>query len=495
MKLSLFKVVILLSLILATTAFGQQQGLTFNFFGGGARSEGMGQAFTAVSDDATAARWNPAGLYVHEKTLMVFSYASLMPRGEYSFYPYNSGSRVDVFDHSGNFGSLSNWSIVTPLRVKGHHVVASVGYNDDFDVYYKFGENLFGDWTGENPNALFEKHGRISSLNLGMGTRIYQNISIGATGNIYTGKVVTNEGRYYYRDVDYNNGYATYASNVTVLDSTSFSGFNTTLGILYSGDNFRAGFTVKTPFNLDGESDTSQYRISTRNGVGIIQDDWNITGFGIFKTDTIYVDNRTFKIEMPLMMTMGMAMNTDIKLLGNLLGVQDESLLLSADVEYRKFSDRMIKNLVNFVINANGDRIETYEIRDPNWSDVWQVRLGAEYLFNTGFGEIPIRLGYRNESYPQGDIASYSVEYVNERDQVGDTTNTLKVFYVFDYDKGNTTGYSLSFGTGIHWSRILLDFAYTYTTYNQMIYVSDNVLRSENDWKNHHLNFSFTGYF
>jgi len=97
MKLSLFKVSILFALMLATTAYGQQQGLSYNFFGGGARSEGMGQAFLAVSDDGTAGSWNPAGLYIHEKTLMVFSYSFLMPRGNYSYYidnaVYNTYSR------------------------------------------------------------------------------------------------------------------------------------------------------------------------------------------------------------------------------------------------------------------------------------------------------------------------------------------------------------------------------------------------------------------
>jgi len=493
MKLSLFKVVILLSLMLATTAYGQQQGLSFNFFGGGARSEGMGQAFTAIADDGTSARWNPAGLYVHEKTMMVFSYGFLMPKGKYTFHV--DETRTDSYNHQGTFGSIGNWSIVSPIRIKGHHVVASLGYNDDFDVYYRFGENLFGSWSGEDPNALFEKNGRVSSINLGLGTRIYDQFSIGVTGNIYTGKIVTDETRLYSRDIYSYYGYAVYQSDVHVIDSMSMSGFNTSIGLLYSGDAFRMGLTVKTPFNLKGESDTTQYRISTRNDVPIRQDDWNLTGFGIFKTDTIYIDNRTSKMEMPLMVTLGLATDTDVKLLGNFLNVSDETLLLSGDFEYRRFSGKMVQNLIDFTLTATGDKIETFETNDPNWSNVWQLRLGGEYLFNTSFGEIPIRLGFRNEQFPQGNISSYNIEYVNELDEVGDTLNTLKIFYVFDYDNDKTTGYSLSFGSGIHWSQIMLDFAYTYTTYDQQIYISDGVLRSENDWKNHHLNFSFTGYF
>src|SRR5687767_1453074 len=51
----------LLVLAASTTAFGQP-GLSLNRAGSGARAAGMGDAFIAVSDDGTAASWNPAGL-------------------------------------------------------------------------------------------------------------------------------------------------------------------------------------------------------------------------------------------------------------------------------------------------------------------------------------------------------------------------------------------------------------------------------------------------
>ncbi|UCD94717.1 MAG: hypothetical protein JSU69_01305, partial [Candidatus Zixiibacteriota bacterium] len=107
--------------------------------------------------------------------------------------------------------------------------------------------------------------------------------------------------------------------------------------------------------------------------------------------------------------------------------------------------------------------------------------LGTEYLFNTSIGEVPVRFGFRNEAYPEGNIHFLFL----------DSTRSL---YLFGYAKNRTTGLSFSLGSGIHWSQILLDFAYTYTTYDQEIY-EDLVLRSENNWKNHHLNFTFTGYF
>lgn len=54
----------LLAFVLLTTAStaGAQTGLVFNRAGSGARAAGMANAFIGVSDDGTAASWNPAGL-------------------------------------------------------------------------------------------------------------------------------------------------------------------------------------------------------------------------------------------------------------------------------------------------------------------------------------------------------------------------------------------------------------------------------------------------
>jgi len=46
--------------VMSTPAAGQ--GVSLNRPGSGARAAGMGNAFIAVSDDGTAASWNPAGL-------------------------------------------------------------------------------------------------------------------------------------------------------------------------------------------------------------------------------------------------------------------------------------------------------------------------------------------------------------------------------------------------------------------------------------------------
>src|SRR5262249_6176904 len=53
---------LLAALLLPAPRAAGQIGFSFNRTGSGARAAGMANAFVAVSDDGTAASWNPAGL-------------------------------------------------------------------------------------------------------------------------------------------------------------------------------------------------------------------------------------------------------------------------------------------------------------------------------------------------------------------------------------------------------------------------------------------------
>ena len=487
MKLSLLKLTLLCFLILTTTAYSQQQGLFFNFFGGGARSEGMGQAYIALSDDAAGGGWNPAGLYTHERTFMGFSYGFLMPRGDYQFY-VNSGRQLD-YGHEGNVGGISNWSIITPMRIKGHPFAFNISTTRFFDVYYRFGEKLFPWSDGDpndplddnDPNALFERTGGINSFNLGFGTRLYKRFSMGVMANIYYGGVVTEEDRVVRSDTLKDGEPYLIEVNSRVYDSTNYTGFNATVGFKYDGDNLKAGLMVRAPFTLKGESDTTLIMRSTGNGVEL--DSINSP----FRTQTVYVDNQTSKIDIPLMVGFGLAYNVK------------ENWIVAGDVEFRGFGGKKIQTLDSLRLTAAGDKEEYFSEFDPNWSDVWSLRFGTEYTFDTPIGKVPVRFGARKENLPEGTIVNYNLIYEGPKGPGGvpspSNNDSTRVFYSYNFADNKTRGYSLSFGAGLHWDQILIDVAYTYTNYEQGIWISEDLIRSKNIWKNHHLNVSFTGYF
>ncbi len=77
-------------LLLALTGLASAQ-VSFDFTGAGARAEGMGKAYlSALSDDASAMTWNPAGLVGHEKPILGLSLASSRPRGSFKYMNGNS---------------------------------------------------------------------------------------------------------------------------------------------------------------------------------------------------------------------------------------------------------------------------------------------------------------------------------------------------------------------------------------------------------------------
>jgi len=492
MKLSLFKATLLFALIFTTTAFGQEQGMSFNFFGSGARSEGMGQAYIAISNDATAGSWNPAGLYVHEKTMTNFSYSFYMPRGEYTFF--QGGGLQSSFSHDRDFNMLNNFNFITPLYLGATKTVVTVGYSRNFNIYYKFGENLFSDWAGNDVNTVFERWGGIANINLGLGTMVWRGFSLGATVNIYTGEVVTQENKAYSREgtADFFGQEAVYEANVTVLDTTKYSGVNFLFGALYEAGRFRTGLTVRTPFNLKGESDSSFYWLATENGVALGE---NAAPFPMFVEDTAYVIDINSEIEIPMMIAFGLGYDFT------------DNLLLSGDIEYRGFKDKKVKNLVpdGKIIEPGGDQtlIFTDTLVAPKFSNILQFRIGGEYILNTSFGEIPIRAGFRNEAFPEGDIADYSINYTGPKGARGEANDSTRTYYLFDYKDNKVTGFSFALGTGLHMDNILLDFALTYSSYEQDIYRREYIdedsftetLRSKNEWNDYNLTISFTGYF
>ncbi len=250
-------------------------------------------------------------------------------------------------------------------------------------------------------------------------TRLYRELSVGITGNVYYGNVVTDEKR----NLVWNSEAL---SRVEVLDSTRYSGFNATVGFLYTGEKLRGALVLRTPFNLGGNSDSTTYRYTTFNNVPLAA-----------MSDTVYVNNMTSKLEMPLMIGLGGAYNVT------------EKFILSADVEYRKFNGKIIQNLravdgVEFT--ASGDRVEHFVDRNPNWSNVIQMRLGLEYTMHTSVGEVPFRIGARNEALPYGDITGYDIIYEGQKGAPANVNDSTRISYRFYYNSNKVTGYSVSIG-------------------------------------------------
>jgi len=90
LKTTLIALAVICALCTAAFAANETGGRVGEFlsFGAGARPLGMGKAFVAVADDASATYWNPAGLTQIDKPQLTTFYSSLFEDTSYSFISY-----------------------------------------------------------------------------------------------------------------------------------------------------------------------------------------------------------------------------------------------------------------------------------------------------------------------------------------------------------------------------------------------------------------------
>ncbi len=436
-----------------------------DFTGGGARAEGMGRAFIGVSDDITAGSWNPAGLFVLEKPVMAVSYGALAPRGSTSakFFRWDAS-----LDHSGSFDDLTSANFIAPVRLKGHQFVGSFSFTRNFDEFQISRSTWFDSIfvitfgqldTVEQSNGLTsELQGGLNSVNIGFGTRLYEKLSFGAAVNVYSGSVTRDieqvSATDSFPDFIYSGNYIKRTIYASVIDSNKFSGVNVTVGFKLNTDKVDVGLVVRTPFSLKVGTDRSIYYIQENSGpvIGVPRK--------VF-SDTTYFDDLKAKYGLPLMVAVGVGYHPSDK------------FLWAADIEYRNYSSSDVDLRDSILIDPGGSNTEYFTEEDPGWKNVFIVRSGVEHLRETPIGTVPLRAGIGYVPLP-----------VASRDVGG--------------KRSLTTSLNFSLGTGLHWSQIHLDLAYTFTSISwegPLNVLGQNIGFGEMDSRNHHLNFTFTGYF
>ncbi len=445
----------------------QYEPYNFEFNGNGARALGMGNAYLGVSDDITAIGWNPAGLFKMESPIIGFTFTSLSAKGQFLSQKLNTTSlplpsENLVLDQNGSFKALTSVNFLAPLRLKGHPFVGSIaytrhsnefqkqGYKFDFidfvPIFNEAGTFLFTDTILGYVNTSTELRGGIEAINIGFGTRVYSDLAFGTSLNIYSGKVQRSSNSVAVAPgIPVNNfqhGFGLIYQNQ--FDSNSFSGFNVTMGLKLDGPKFDAGLVVRTPFSLNQKGEEVSVEIVDLNGVA-------------FLTDTTFQIDLLTKYDIPLMVGFG-------------LGLQmNEKWLLATDFEYRNFASSHIKIRQNLILVPGGSNVEEFTVLDSTewqYSNVFIVRAGTEYKYESQIGTVALRAGLGYVPLPTPSVDSSG-------------------------NRSTAVSYQASLGAGIHWSQIKLDIGYMYKSYN----LEAQSFVSEEQAQNHFLNVSFTGYF
>lgn len=273
--------------------------------GSGARALGMGGAFIAVADDATAASWNPGGLTQLERPEL-----SLVYGWNFISEELGSTSRISPVD-AGDiaFDEINYLSVAWPLpwTLAGRNFVVSLNYQRKYDFNRRLelqargstflGRALYRIASLDTTDVAFKQDGHLAALSPAFGFELTDRLSAGFAANIWDSRFVPGnewESVTERRSVDrlflHRRGVAGDILNVfagranTHEKYDDVEGINYTFGLLYKATqnlslgavyhtayatdvDYRRINRLRNPFGADYYS--SQMRIEWPGAVGI----------------------------------------------------------------------------------------------------------------------------------------------------------------------------------------------------------------------------------
>lgn len=391
---------------------------SLNPVGSGARALGMGGAFIAVADDATAASWNPGGL-IQLETPEISVVGALFHRTEDNAFGTNPEASGE---QSVSEDRINYLSAAYPFTLFNHNMIVSLNYQNlydftrewDFPLAQQLSENL-----STSQNIDFQQEGSLSAIGIAYCIQIAPKFSCGLTMNFWEDGLYENA----WEQTTRQHGSGTYVGNPFTFESTShdqfsFSGFNFNLGFLWNvNSKVTLGGVLKTPFEADLKHESTFY--SSLNFPEVPALDSTIST----------ADDLDEQLDMPMSYGIGIAYRFS------------DQLTVSADIYRTEWDDFVLTD-------AEGNKTSPITGQPTGESDIdptHQVRMGAEYLLINPKYVIPLRGG---------------------------------IFYDPAPAEGNPDEFfGFSLGSGIVYGRFIFDIAYQYRFGNN---VGTSILKNLN---------------
>ncbi len=336
-----------LVLLLAVTAWGQNQSFSFEFdpavltpTPSGPRAAGMGRAHTAIADDAYAIGWNPAGLAQVDQNLAAI--AGTVTFGNFNLeMPSNMTLLYDREASQGSTASLNfiGFTIPIPVADPSYNLVSSIAIRNvaDFADEYSFStiqqsQEIFSDEIMATEGGLF-------SLAGGIAMNILPSVQLGASVNFLSGRYKYKQTTRYF-DEAIDDRFEEY--------SNKFSGFHFDVGFLWHvSQNLTLGSRLSTPHRIHYNQ--------------VEQTDSN---------DNSYQFDADFQLEKPLSVSYGLALT------------MADNVTFAFDYVQRPWNK----------IKAVRDTEEV----DRVFANANSFHMGIEYVLKSDHINVPWRLGFFN---------------------------------------------------------------------------------------------------
>jgi long-subunit fatty acid transport protein len=337
MRKKVFTATFILLVVMLCYSSGYSQGFGVvdeatagNFFVVGARALGMGGAFTAVANDATALVYNPAGL---ARVIRIEFSGTLTNQRINNKTDLGIGFNDGRLQNNTRFGS---GNLVLPVPTYRGSLVLAFGVNrvKSFDQAMEFSSNLYG----KDEKGIETESGGIYLWSFGAAVDISPNISVGGALNYWNGK--DNYTWLYENILDPFS----YRYNDAIKDR--YSGYNLKLGVRSQPNKFlTVGATIETPVTYTIKEDWSQGTDTVFSHAGSVSE--------------LDYGNSEYKITLPFSLGGGLALDFN-------------NLTVAGDVNYTDWTQMEYKRLEDLA-DANRLIQDTYKA-------TLRYHLGAEFL-------------------------------------------------------------------------------------------------------------------
>ena len=415
--------------------------------GSGARAFGMGGAFIAVADDATAASWNPAGLSQLEKpeVSVVFATNDLETRNpSLTFTSETFSAFASEFKFSQSGSNVDFLSFAYPFRIRNLKMVSQISYqrliNLSLDAHLDQPtilreETFHPERNQPQPDVHTENHKSATINSAGGGDLITVSLAVQVSPLLSLGLAAN----YFYRGFENSQELEAAITDTVFMDDDEdgvfdeprpssatntfrnlqegdLSGFNVNFGVLVKPiQKISLGFIFRTPVTLDFKlvEDAAQDLI-------------------IGTTTTVDA-----KIEYPYSLGLGLAVHPI------------DQLTLSSDFTWSNWSESKLTHgkratkefgeITEEIIHdepfpGNEDAFEdSREQQDTN-----QFRLGVEYVFLRGSWLIPVRAGFFTNTLYITDGNDESITYLGYTVGIGVGIKDFLFDAAFVYQRGDS---------------------------------------------------------
>ena len=391
--------------LVATATTSVAQDISLNRPGSGARAAGMGNAFIAVSDDGTAASWNPAGLSQLRKP--EFSLVHATGHRDISREGYRARDESAAFTTlttANTVADLEFASAAVPFSVAGKPVTLQVGWRR----LYQLTSRMQGDTRrvplsfGARPESVIRfdnaTDGKIDVWSLAGAVRFTSRLSLGFSLDHYGGDWEDHV------NGSEDPGVLGPTDLMSSVISNNVTGNSLGLGLLLAYPSFRVGLVHHGA--LESDYEVSQ---STRSSL----------------TEPFEASTGPVALHFPRSIGLGVAWRPK------------PLLQLAMDFTY----DEWTQFLVDSTPESPGVAVSGFDGLPPELSatrDTVTVNAGMEKLFPVKGRYVPLRLGASLE--PQGGrdpLLRDGLDYLILAAGTGLNTNSVKLDLSVEYRWGS----------------------------------------------------------